>query len=366
MTITFGSARVGLAMLLAFSCLALAATGQAQAQSGRCTATPAEIFKAVSPAVVFIGTRRINPYAVQGRVERALGSGFIFDARGLILTNSHVVFGAQSISVTLDNGAVRPAKLIAADPIFDIAVIQIFPPKGTTVPTIPPADSAAVAIGDDVIAIGNPLGLEQTLTTGVVSGINRILPETPLSLTRALIQTDAAINPGNSGGPLLDRCGRVVGINTAIIAGAQNIGFAIPIDLVKSTLPSLLKNGRVLRPWVGFHGKLIDEDIREILNVSVVPGLLVEVVEPGSPAAKNKIQGGVFDVSLAGNELLLGGDIITKINGIAMSSPESLQRTMGALAVGQRLSLEAWRDGKMRSIQYKLPERPLLPRDIPD
>ena len=339
---------------------------EVRAQTNSCSMSASAVYKAASHAVVFIGTRKINPYKLNGRIERALGSGFIFEPRGLILTNSHVVFEAHSIIVILDDGSSLPAKLVAADPIFDLAIIQIKPLPGKTLTALPLAGSANLAVGDDVIAIGNPLGLEQTLTTGVVSGLNRVLPESPLSLTRQMIQTDAAINPGNSGGPLLDRCARVVGINTAIIPGAQNVGFAIPIDLIKTVLPSLLKNGRIIRPWVGFHGQLVNENLRQILSVPIVSGLLIEVVEPDSPAAKNGLRGGAFDISIGGNELLLGGDVITEMNGIRLDSPGSLRKAIGALAVGQQLSLKIWREGKVQSVRYKLPVRPLLPSDLPD
>ena len=157
----------------------------------------------MSPAVVMITGQSINPYRLQGRVTRVLGSGFLIDPSGTILTNSHVVFGLQSLTVTMDDGSIVAAKVVGADPIFDLAVIQIPKPRGAPLPTVKLGDSDHLRPGEEVIAIGNPLGLDQTVTRGIISGINRILPETPLSLTEPLIQTDAAINPGNSGGPLL-------------------------------------------------------------------------------------------------------------------------------------------------------------------
>src|SRR6266481_1993747 len=242
------------------------------------------LYERVSPTVVMISGQSINPYKLQDRVSRVIGSGFIFDREGLILTNSHVAFGRQALYVSMDDGTVLPAKLIGADPIFDIAVIEIPIPEHGTLPTAILGDSDRIRVGEEVIAIGNPLGLDQTVTRGIVSGLNRILPETPLSLSEPLIQTDAPINPGNSGGPLLNRCGQVIGINTAVIADAQNIGFAVPSNLVKTTLAALLSQGRVVRPWVGFHGQLVGSEPKDLLKAPLVDGLLVEVIEPRSPA----------------------------------------------------------------------------------
>ena len=308
----------------------------------------------------------INPYRLQGRVTRVLGSGFIIDSNGLVLTNAHVVYGLQSLTVTMDDGSIVAAKLVGADPIFDLAVIQIPKPRTGTLPTIKLGDSDRLRPGEEVIAIGNPLGLDQTVTRGIISGINRILPETPLSLTEPLIQTDTAINPGNSGGPLLNRCGEVIGINTAVVPEAQSIGFSVPINVAKTVLPALLKDGRVIRPWIGFHGQLIGPEVRKLLQLPLVDGLLVEVVEPGSPADKAGVRGGVMELSIGGSSFLLGGDIVVSLNGAPMNEPEKLTGIMRGLKVGSRLKLKVFRDGKYLELEYSLPERPLLPGDIPD
>jgi len=181
-----------------------------------------------------------------------------------------------------------------------------------------------------------------------------------------LIQTDTPINFGNSGGPLLNRCGEVIGISSAIIPDAQNIGFAIPIDLAKALIPSLMENGRVIRPWIGFHGQLVDEDFRKLLQIPLVEGLLVEVVEPGSPAEKAGIQGGSVELSLGGNSLLLGGDIVVSINDVKIADDDALTRVMRGLKVGNKIRLRLFREGKYRHVEYVLPERPLLPGDVPD
>src|SRR5262245_37317006 len=297
-----------LALCLLSACHVTARTANA-AEPLTCNEAIPELFKRVSPSVVMITGQSINPYRLQGRVTRVLGSGFVIDPNGLILTNSHVVFGLQSLTVTLDDGAIVPAKLVGADPIFDLAVIQITKTRGVPLPTAKLGNSDNLRPGEEVIAIGNPLGLDQTVTRGIVSGINRLLPETPLSLTEPLIQTDTPINPGNSGGPLLNRCGEVIGINTAIVAEAQNIGFSIPINLAKEVLPALLKDGRVIRPWIGFHGQLIGADLRRLLQVPLVDGLLIGVVEPGSPAEKAGIRGGIIELAIGGAPTLPGGEI---------------------------------------------------------
>jgi serine protease Do len=354
--------------MLVFGALGSGVAGPADASDAepvRCDRSIPEIFAAASPAVVLITAQSINPYRLQNRVSRVLGSGFIIQENGLVVTNSHVVFGTQSITVTLDDGTVVPARLVGADPIFDVAIVKIPEPDEGALPVLSFGDSDRLQTGEEVIAIGNPLGLDQTVTRGIVSGLNRLLPETPLSLQEPLIQTDAPINPGNSGGPLLNHCGEVVGINSAIITDAQNIGFAIPANLAKLLLPSLVKNGRVIRPWIGFHGQLIGADLRNLLQIPLVDGLLVEAVEPGSPADKTGIRGGRTELTVGGSTFLVGGDIVVSINGAKVADSDGLATAMHGLKVGSRMKLEVFREGKYLDVEYELPERPLLPGDIP-
>ncbi|HEX7951702.1 MAG TPA: trypsin-like peptidase domain-containing protein, partial [Burkholderiales bacterium] len=253
-----------------------------------------------------------------------------------------------------------------ADPIYDVAVLQIPKPDKGRLATLPLGDSEHLRVGENVIAIGNPLGLDQTITRGIVSGVNRMLPETPLSLSEPLIQTDTPINPGNSGGPLLNMCGEVIGMNTAIVPDAQNIGFAIPINLVKSVLPFLIRDGHMVRPWIGFHGSMIGPDLRKVLKLPLTDGLLIEAVEPGSPAETAGLHGGEIEFTLGNLSLLLGGEIITRINGVATTDAERIAPIMRALKVGDRLTMTVFRDGESREISYILPERPLLPGDLPE
>ena len=296
------------------------------AKANRCPLSVPSIFDRASPAVVYIYATSINPYRTTDRIEHVVGSGFIFDPSGLILTNSHLAFSRQSLIVRLEDQTALSAELVGADPIFDIAVSRIPKPDKGTLSTLSLGDSDTVHVGAEAIAIGNPLGLDQSLTRGTVSAINRMLPTTFSSLQEPLIQIDTPINPGNSGGPLLNQCGEVVGITTAVMAGAQNIGFAIPSNLIKSLLPSLISQGRVSRPWLGFHGQAIDTDLQTLLRIPLATGLLVEVVEPGSPAEKGGLRGGELELTIAGHEFLIGGDIITRINGVLQKSQSLVEK----------------------------------------
>jgi len=357
--------RGGAAALL-FAVASVAATSNAQSKptADACEESLADMFDRVSPAIVSISATSINPYRLSERVSHIVGSGVLVDAEGLILTNSHVAYGRQSITVTLDDGRRLPGRLVGADPIFDLALLRVSVPPSERLPTVALGDSDRVRVGDDVVAIGNPIGLDQTLTRGIVSGMNRVLPETPYSALEPLIQTDASINPGNSGGPLLNRCGEVIGINTAVMADAQNIGFAVPVNLAKTTMASLLAHGRVIRPWIGFHGQLVTSELKDLLKAPLVDGLLVEVVEPGSPAEGAGLLGGRLELEIDGRAYLFGGDVVTAINGRTLDSAETLADAMRKLAVGTTVRLNVFRDGQRREVSYTLPERPLLPSDV--
>jgi len=327
-----------------------------------CTEPIPELFQRVSSSVVSIVSLAMDPFKIANQVSKAIGSGFIINNEGLVLTNSHVVFGRQVIVVTLHDGRKIEAELLGADPISDLALIRIRVPS-ERYPTAVLGNSDSIRIGEDVIAIGNPFGLEQTLTRGVISGINRIMPGSP-QLTLPFIQTDASINAGNSGGPLMNRCGEVIGINTSILAEAQNIGFSIPINVAKKFIPDLLKHGRVIRPWLGVSGKLVKKELMEIVNLPLVDGFLVEMIDPGSPAQKEGIHGGGLPLTIAGTEFLLGGDIITEINGEPLDNPENSLKLLGSLKVGDRVRLTLFHRGEIRSIELNLTERPILPGDL--
>jgi S1-C subfamily serine protease len=361
--------------LLPSACLAVVLTlagGTAAAQppgQQRGTANCAEplptLYARVSPAVVSITAISINAYDIDHRLDRVMGSGIIIDTAGLILSNAHVVFGRQILSVTLDNGVTLPAKFVGADPVFDIALLRIPTPAQGTLPVATLGDSAGLVVGEEVFAIGNPLGLDQTLTRGIVSALNRRLPGAVWSLTEPLIQTDAAINPGNSGGPLVDSCGRIVGINTAMLTEAQNIGFAVPISLVRDVIPQLIEKGRLVRPWLGVQGQFVVPELKDLLRIELVDGFLVEAVEPGSPAEQKGLQGGFFEITVEGQPVLLGGDIITELNGAPIDDPGKLGKTLGDLKVGSVLKMTFVREGKKQTIELTLAERPVLVSDMP-
>jgi serine protease Do len=332
--------------------------------SANCQESIPDLYRRVSQAVVSITATSINPYDSFDRMVRQMGSGFLVDPSGLILTNSHVVFGQQIIMVTLDDSASLPAQIVGADPLLDVALIRIAPPQSAKLPAVKFGDSVHLLVGEEVFAIGNPFGLDQTLTRGIVSAVNRILPGGSWSVREPLIQTDAAINPGSSGGPLVNRCGDVVGINTAILPEAQSIGFSIPIHLVKSVMPELLLDGRVIRPWIGIQGQLVTAGLKELLRAPLADGFLVEVVEPRSPAGKAGVRGGDLDLAIGGQPVLIGGDVITEMNGLPLTDGETMGRAIATLKVGETVRLKLVRDKEVRVAEMVVVERPLLPGDV--
>ena len=330
-----------------------------------CPSSIPELYDAVSPAVVSVTATAIDPREAADRVTRVAGSGVIIDSSGLIVTNSHVVFGRRAILVTLDDGTSVPARLVGTDPIFDVALLKISSPETKPLPFAVLGDSGRLRVGEEVFAIGNPFGLEQTLTRGIVSAVNRIVPGSTWSVREPMIQTDAAINHGSSGGPLVDRCGRVVGINTAILPDAQGIGFSIPIDLVRSLLPDLRDKGRVIRPWLGVQGQVLPQPVRTLFRTSPAEGLLVEVVESGSPAAGAGLRGGDLDVEVSGASYLLGGDIIAEMNGTKMGEPASAAAAIASLKIGEKSRITVVRGEETLVFQIPVVERPILPMDVP-
>ena len=341
-----------------FVCLAFAVQ-PALAGPAPCAIALPQLYERVSPAVVSITAAAINPYDPSRPIDRRSGSGVLVDANGLVLTNAHVVAGGQPlITVTLDDGQAIPAQVVGADAIFDIAFLRIQPPAGPPLPVARLGDSDAVRVGDEVYAIGNPFGLEQTLTRGIVSAVNRVLPGATWSTKEPLIQTDAAINPGNSGGPLVNVCGDVVGITTAILPDAQSIGFAVPASLIKSVSADLLEKGHVVRPWLGVQGSFISRDMRDLLKEPLGEGLLVEVVEPSSPAARAGLKGGDLDLVIAGHPILVGGDVIRSIDGMRVDSPAAAARALADLSVGAHVVLRLSHRGEERTLDLVVEERP--------
>ena len=271
----------------------------ALAQQAPSPGIPAVVAK-VRPAVVNIATRQLTYDAFLKPVPaQGIGSGVIFDARGYVLTNSHVIEGAQQMRVTLPDGRTFPGKLVGADPVTDLAVVKI---DASNLPAALLGDSSKLEVGETVIAIGNPLGLEggPTVTVGVVSAVGRSIEDPGGAALHDLIQTDAAINPGNSGGPLVRMSGAVIGINTAIIQDAQGIGFAISIDSAKPIVQELLAHGRVVRPLVGIVPVSVTPQLATAYELPVERGVLVVRLDPKGPAARAGMKPGDIIVTIAG------------------------------------------------------------------
>jgi S1-C subfamily serine protease len=345
-------------MQLGFAVLATLLIATAAAAQP-CAEPLAAIFERISPAVVSIQAMKINKAKPQRRFETIVGSGVIIEKDGQILTNAHVVDGAASLTVTLDSGNKTPARILGLDPVLDLALLRV--DTNAALPAARLGDSTAVKVGDEVAAIGNPIGLDQTMTRGIVSGLNRLLPGIS---DEPMIQTDAPINPGNSGGPLVDRCGGVVGINTLISEDAQSIGFAVPINAAKSILRDLRELGRVVRPWLGMQGRAVDNKLGGVVRMPVTPGYLVEVVYDGSPADRAGIRGGNLSVVVQGEEYLLGGDILTAINGTPIRTHSEYVSRVKTLRVGQRVKITVVREGQPREVTLTVSERPRLPSDL--
>ncbi|MBI3637850.1 MAG: trypsin-like peptidase domain-containing protein [Candidatus Rokubacteria bacterium] len=326
-----------------------------------CTESLIALYQRVSPAVVSIQALKINKSKPARRFESVVGSGLLIERDGQILTNAHVVDGAGSLTITLDSGEKVPGKIVGVDTMLDLALVKVDPPSPPVVARL--GDSGDIKVGEEVVAIGSAVGLDQTMTRGIVSGLNRLLPGLP---DQPMIQTDAPINPGNSGGPLVDRCGAVIGINTFISEDAQSIGFAIPINTAKSVLRELREAGRVVRPWLGIEGRAVDSRLIATLKAPLQPGYLVEIVHEDSPADRAGIKGGETSIVLQGEEYLVGGDIITAIAGAAVRTHDDYIVKLRALKPGQRVKLTVIREGKSREVTLTVAERPRLPSDLAD
>ena len=331
------------------------------APAATCPDSLIALFERVSPAVVSIQAMKINKAKPHRRFETVVGSGVIIDRDGQVLTNAHVVDGAASLSISLDTKDRVPARIVGLDPVLDLALLRL----ETTTPltTARLGDSATLKVGEEVAAIGNPIGLDQTMTRGIVSALNRILPGVS---DQPMIQTDAPINPGNSGGPLFDRCGNVIGINTFISEEAQSIGFAVPVNAAKAILKDLREVGRVVRPWLGIQGREIDNRLGSIVRLPVTPGYLVEVVYDGSPADRAGVRGGNLSVVIQGEEYLLGGDIVTSIQGTPIRTHLDYVTRVRSLRPGQRVKVMLLREGQPRELTLTVAERPRLPSDLVD
>jgi S1-C subfamily serine protease len=302
-------------------------------------------------------------FGTQRQVQRVLGSGFVIDKAGNILTNYHVVQGARSARVSFSNRDNVKAEIVGEDPTTDVAVLRVDEPQSALDP-LPLGNSDTVQVGDPVVAIGNPFGLERSVTAGIVSALQRQLSNSVGTSIDHVIQTDAAINHGNSGGPLLNDRGRVIGINTAILTGSTTeqgnvgVGFAVPINTVKKVAGQLIKNGRVERGFLGVRVVPITKQLFDLLRLPIDHGLLVERVERGSAAANAGLRVGKQKVVVSGNSYVVGGDIITAVDGKAVNSFEELSNAISSKKPGDEVTLTIYRNGKQQTVTAKLGRQP--------
>ncbi len=325
-----------------------------------------EVYQAMSPGVVNITSKTqvrdwFDAYEAQGS-----GSGSILDKQGNILTNYHVVKGANKayadeLEVSLANSNKYKARVIDADPDNDLAVIKIEAPR-ENLSTIPLGESKGLRVGQKVLAIGNPFGLDRTLTTGIVSGLARpIRSEMTGKLIEGVVQTDAAINPGNSGGPLLNSRGEMIGINTLIYSpsgGSVGIGFAVPVDTAKRIISDILQYGRVRKPRLGIESLPLNAQLARVLELPVSEGLMVTGVISGASAEKAGLKGPNDEVQIGRYLIPIGGDIIVNIDGQKINTRDDLDRALNNKNVGDRVQVEVMRGKRRQTLSVQLAELP--------
>ena len=315
------------------------------------------VYKQLAKATVLVSSAYVSAHHIAQASGKGLGSGVLIDEQGSIVTNAHVVDGAANITVTLYDGARLPAELIGSDPQSDVALLHVTLPKGPHTPA-QLGDSDKLEIGQKVLAIGHPFGLGYAFSTGIVSGFGKLFESKQEVFQERVIQTTTPINPGNSGGPLVDSEDRVVGINSGVLMGAQNIGFAIPINTVKAIITELRTNGRVVRPWLGIKGKFVTDEVRNLIALPLVSGLLIIDVEEGSPAQTIGLRAGNLDVTIEGEPWILGGDILVAVDGQDVKSSEQYAKVLRPLKAKQSIDVTVFRDGTRRTLTVTLGERP--------
>jgi S1-C subfamily serine protease len=338
-----------------------------------------DIYKRDAPGVVQVtATTKVqlpqsdffrNPFAVPGdEVQQALGSGFVIDKAGYIVTNYHVVGDAQSVQVSFSNNDTMEARIVGKDPYTDLALLKVEASSGALRP-LNMGDSDTVQVGDQVAAIGNPFGYDRSITLGIVSALQRSLTAPSGSPIDHVIQTDAALNHGNSGGPLLNTRGEVVGVSSAISTGDTGtegnvgIGFAIPINTVRHVVAELKAHGRVDHPYLGVVGHPVNANISKLFRLAQPVGLLVERVIPGSGAETAGLRGGDTQVVIAGESYLLGGDLIVKAAGRDVDSTERLREIVADYKPGDTIQVEYYRGSEHRTADVKLGRQPPTPQE---
>lgn len=333
--------------------------------------TPEQIYGSLSGGVVMVlaqfsgaGTDQFG----QPQSGEALGTGFVVDKEGNILTNAHVVDEngqrADSVSIVFNKGGSETQRvkgtLVGVDVGSDIAVIKV-DPNGVSLKPLPLGDSDKVAVGEPVVAIGNPLGFDFSISSGIVSATGRSMQADNGQTIPNVIQTDAAINRGNSGGPLIDNQGKVIGINERIASqggGNEGLGFAIPINTAVRSLEQIKANGKVTYAWMGVGLTTLTGDIASMFNMQSQGGALVETVSPGSPAAKAGIQGGDQTVTVQGQDFTIGGDVIVKADDTEIKTADDLIAFLGTKKPGDTITVTVERDGKTQDISVTVAERP--------
>ena len=327
-----------------------------------------EIYKAVSPGVVNITNTVLQEGYWGVFPSEGTGSGSIIDDKGDILTNFHVVQNATKLEVQIENDK-YPATVVGTDRDNDLAVIKVDVPRGHRFTAVSLGSSSGLQVGQKVLAIGNPFGLQRTLTTGIISGLERPLRDPASRRTiQGAIQTDASINPGNSGGPLLNSKGEMIGINTAIYStngsngqagGSIGIGFAVPVDIAKKIIPDLLSKGYVSRPWLGITTMPLDRRIARGMSLPVEQGLIVGDVTRGSGAASAGLRGAVVRESIWGGIVLQQiGDVVLTVDGQKVTSTDDLQNALQDKKPGQSVEVEILRAGSKMTVPVRLSERP--------
>jgi S1-C subfamily serine protease len=330
----------------------------------------AEVYRRSEGGVVQVAVtdvvEGVDPFfgVPQQERQRGLGSGFVIDKSGHIVTNFHVIEGADEVEVSFSNGEELRAEIVGRDPSTDIAVLKV-EAGSRALRVLELGNSDELEVGDEVVAIGNPLGYERTMTAGIVSALGRVIDAPNQFAIDEVIQTDAPINTGNSGGPLLNAKGEVVGVNTQIASlsgGNIGIGFAVPINTVRDVTAQLISNGQVEHAYLGVVAQEIDEEIADTFNLDAERGLLIADVRAGSAAEKAGLRGGNQQVVVEGTTWTLGGDIIVKADGKELRSDDELRDLIEAKDPGDELRLEIRRDGETRTVNVKLGRRPTSPQ----
>jgi S1-C subfamily serine protease len=333
-----------------------------------------QIYRLAAPGVVQVTATQVVTTTVpidpffgfsipQRQRQQALGSGFVIDKAGHIITNYHVIEGARSVDVSFSNNESMKARIIGADPSTDVAVLQVKARSRALTP-LALGDSDAVHVGDAVVAIGNPFGLERTVTAGIVSAMQRVIPAPNSYSIDHVIQTDAPINKGNSGGPLLDVQGRVIGVNSQIQSDTGDnvgIGFAVPIDTVKTVAAQLIKTGHAEHAFLGIRAQAVTRDVAKLFRLPATHGLLVASVQRGSAAAKAGLRAGTQQVTVSGETYPLGGDLIVSADALQLSSLDELRDVISGKEPGDKIALGIWREEKKETLHVKLGRQPSSP-----